>query len=251
MLIINADDWGRDRETTDRILDCVVAGAVSSTSAMVYMEDSERAAKLAQKEQIDTGLHLNLTSAFTAGSCPSRLRDQQDRVAKYLRGHKFASVLFHPGLMSSFEYVVAAQLEEYQRLFGETPARIDGHHHMHHCANILFMKLLPAGTVTRRNFTFHAGEKSLLNRFYRQMLDNALASRHLLVDYLYSIIPLHPIERLTRIAKEAENCLVELETHPINVDEYKFLTGDEYLKISQIARIGSFRTAFAEVVSCN
>ncbi len=43
VLIVNADDWGRDRETTDHTLECVVGGAVSSVSAMVFMEDSTRA----------------------------------------------------------------------------------------------------------------------------------------------------------------------------------------------------------------
>ena len=39
LLILNADDWGRDRLTTDRILDCCLLEAVSSVSAMVFMED--------------------------------------------------------------------------------------------------------------------------------------------------------------------------------------------------------------------
>src|ERR1700758_5164513 len=45
ILIINADDWGRDHETTQRILECTLRGTVSSASAMVFMEDSERAAE--------------------------------------------------------------------------------------------------------------------------------------------------------------------------------------------------------------
>src|SRR5713226_8748086 len=44
ILIINADDWGQDHETTERISDCIVCRSVSSASAMVFMEDSERAA---------------------------------------------------------------------------------------------------------------------------------------------------------------------------------------------------------------
>src|SRR5208337_4418972 len=61
VLIVNADDWGRDRETTERILQCVRCESVSSVSAMVFMEDSERAAVIAQETGIDGGLHLNLT----------------------------------------------------------------------------------------------------------------------------------------------------------------------------------------------
>lgn len=70
-LIVNADDWGRDRETTDRTLFCLREGAVSSASAMVFMEDSERAAALAKEHGVDAGLHLNLTAPLSccAGSC--------------------------------------------------------------------------------------------------------------------------------------------------------------------------------------
>ena len=52
-VIVNADDWGRDNATTDRCLDCFLLGAVSSVSAMVFMEDSERAAHLARHHGVD------------------------------------------------------------------------------------------------------------------------------------------------------------------------------------------------------
>ena len=55
MIIVNADDWGRDAVTTDRSLECVLRGAVSSVSAMMFMEDSERAAALAGEHGVDDG----------------------------------------------------------------------------------------------------------------------------------------------------------------------------------------------------
>ena len=54
-LVINADDWGRTRDTTDRTLECHERGSVSSVSAMVFMEDSERAAALARERDMDAG----------------------------------------------------------------------------------------------------------------------------------------------------------------------------------------------------
>ena len=113
-LNINADDWGRDRLNTDRTLDCVICGAVSSVSAMMFMKDSERSAAIARERRIDTGLHLNLTTKFSVAGCPSRLMEHQERLAKYLRGWRLAQAVFHPGLIRSFEYVVAAQLEEFE-----------------------------------------------------------------------------------------------------------------------------------------
>src|ERR1700726_637756 len=83
-LIVNGDDWGRDQETTQRMFECVQCGAVSSVSAMAFMEDSERAAGLAREHGVDAGLHLNFTSPFNAANCPARLLEHQRLVGKYL-----------------------------------------------------------------------------------------------------------------------------------------------------------------------
>jgi len=54
-LIINADDWGRDDRTTNRILEYFQRRVLSSASGMVFMEDSERAANIAQDQGLDIG----------------------------------------------------------------------------------------------------------------------------------------------------------------------------------------------------
>jgi hypothetical protein len=232
VLVINADDWGRDHDTTERTLECVHRGAVSSVSAMVFMEDSERAAAIARERGIDAGLHLNFTTPFSAAGGAAALVEQQERISQYLRRHRFAPVVFHPGLARSFEYVLMAQLDEFRRLYGAGPDRIDGHHHMHLCANVILGKLLPAGTVVRRNFSFRPGEKSWYNRFYRQVLDRTLARRHRLPDFLFSLAPLDPPVRLQRIFSLAHHSVVEVETHPINADEYRFLAGGEIFRLT-------------------
>ncbi len=240
-LIINADDWGRDRATTDPILECAVRGVISSVSGMVFMEDSERAAHLAEERRIDVGLHLNFTTALTAPNCPAEVRDRQLVLGAYLRRHALARVVFHPGLASSFEYVVAAQIDEFRRVYGGDPQRIDGHHHQHLCANVLFAGLLPEGTVARRNFSFQPGEKSFVNRLYRQSIDRLLGRKHKLVDYLFSLLPLEPASRLQRVVNLARRHVVELETHPINPEERSFLLGG---CISHVDRDLTIATSF-------
>ena len=144
-LIVNADDWGRDGLNTDSTLDCIFRGAVSAVSAMVLMEDSERAAGISRELEIDTGLHLNLTSPFTATACPSKLLEHQQRLSKYLNGSRFARVMFHPGLFSSFDYVVKAQFEEFDRLYATAPQPIDGHHHVHLSATFFLRNFCQRG----------------------------------------------------------------------------------------------------------
>lgn len=226
-LIINADDWGRDIETTDRMFDCVLRGAVSSVSAMVFMEDSVRAAALALEHGVDAGLHLNFTTPLSGSNLPGELLERQRELAAYLTKRRLNQVIFNSTLKRSFEYVVAAQMDEYRRLYGESPRRIDGHHHMHLAANVLAGGLLPSGTVVRRNFSFQAGEKSILNRMYRKNIDYKLAKRHRLVDYLFPLAPLEPRARLDRVLSLARESVVELETHPIHRNEYEFLMGED------------------------
>lgn len=224
ILIINADDWGIDSETTDRIFECVRHGSVSSASAMVFMADSQRAADLAREHSVDVGLHLNFTAPFTARLVSAELMHHQQLLTRFLRGNRFAKMVFHPALHGSFKYVVAAQLEEFRRVFGSEPKHIDGHHHMHLCANVLFGDLLPAGIAARRNFSFQAGEKSIANRLFRRLIDKKLVRRHRVADYFFSLEPLQPTERLERIVSLAKQSVVELETHPANPEEHRFLT---------------------------
>ena len=124
---------------------------------------------------------------------------------------------------------MAAQLEEFTRLYGVEPERIDGHHHAHLCANVLFGKLLPAGTIVRRSFSFRSGEKGFGNRLYRRMVDRALGSRH--TDFLFSLPPLEP-QRLQRIFSTAREFFVEVETHPVKPEEYQFLAGGELFRLA-------------------
>jgi predicted glycoside hydrolase/deacetylase ChbG (UPF0249 family) len=224
-VIVNADDWGASAATTDRILDCILHGAVSSTSAMVFMEDSERGSKLAREHGVDAGLHLNLTQAFTGKDVAPRLRQEQEKLARFLRGGRRGMIVPNPRLARSFEYVVKAQLEEFERLYGAKPRRIDGHHHAHLCANVLSRELLPEGTVVRRNFTFEPGEKSWLNRTFRARQDRGLVRRHGIADFFFNLAPLKEA-RLKRVLELAHGADVEIECHPEREDEYRFLMGD-------------------------
>jgi hypothetical protein len=199
---------------------------------MVFMEDSERAAATARERGIDAGLHLNLTTPFSAPKCPARLLEHQRELARHLLRHRLAPVVFRPGLSRSFEYVVVAQREEFSRLYGTDPERLDGHHHMHLCANVLLGRLLPPGTLVRRSFSFQRGEKSFCNRLYRHAVDRILARHHRLVDFFFSLAPIEPASRLQRIFSLARQFVVEIETHPIQPDEYRFLTAGGIIRFA-------------------
>jgi chitin disaccharide deacetylase len=222
-LFINADDWGRDRRVMDCILDCYSVGAISSVSAMVFMEDSDRAAKISLERGIDSGLHLNLTAPLSAPGLSSQLLEHHSRIAKYLLEHRLSQVVFHPGLMNSFNYVVKSQIEEYSRLYKGKLGRMDGHHHMHLSANVLLGGLLPHDIIVRRNFHFEAGEKSLANRLYRSAIDRILARHHIIVDYFFAMGAIKHPSRFERIISLARRNTLELSVHPAVHQEYQLL----------------------------
>ena len=126
------------------------------------------------------------------------------------------------------------------RLFEKSPSHIDGHHHMHLCANLLLSKLIPIGMKLRRNFSFWPGEKSMLNRTYRRLVDRWLACRYRLTDYFFDLTQCIEGKKLDRVAALAKSGNVELMTHPIVNAEHEYLMGDEFQEILQRPEIGHY-----------
>ena len=241
MLIINADDWGRSVAETDSALRCYRAGRITSVSAMVFMGDSMRAAKLAKDHQLDdVGLHLNFSEEFTDASCPEALKEHHRRIVRFLRRNKYAQLLYNPLLRKAFACSYRAQMEEFARLFEKLPSHVDGHHHMHLCVNFLLSKGMPAGMRVRRNFSFWPGEKSWLNRAYRALVDRFLARRYQVTDYFFDLTQCMEQGKLNRVAALAGSSNVELMTHPIVKKEEKYLMSDEFRAILQRLEIGGY-----------
>ena len=240
MLIINADDWGRSVAETDAALRCYKGGRITSVSAMVFMEDSERATELAKENELDVGLHLNFTDRFTANECPRTLANYHSEIVRFLRANKYSQVLYNPFLRREFVYSCEAQAGEFARLYGKPPSHIDGHHHMHLCANVLLSNVIPTGMKMRRNFSFWPGEKNFFNRTYRSLIDCWLARRYQLPEYFFDLAQCMQGKKLDRVAALAKLSKVELMTHPIVNEEEEYLMSDEFKVILQRLEIGGY-----------
>ena len=240
MIIVTADDYGKNRRATDSIFECFSKKRITSASVMVFMEDSERAASLAAKTGLELGLHLNFTMPFSAPETPPHLRKQQGKVISYLSSHKLAQAIYNPFLSDAFRFLCREQEDEFKNLYGRAPAFYNGHHHMHLCANILAGKLLPQGAPVRRTFKFERGEKNRINRLYRRYVDRIVSKRHISTDRFFSIQPLQDRERLKRIFAYAENESVEIEVHPENMEETEFLLSEPYQNLIDGVPVGGF-----------
>jgi predicted glycoside hydrolase/deacetylase ChbG (UPF0249 family) len=242
MLIVNADDYGRNRQATDRIAECRTRCRVSAASAMVFMADSERAARLACDAGHRLGLHLNFSESFTGQGLSPSIRRDHERIRRFVLGNKYALVLFHPGLTGAFTRVFSAQLEEFVRLYGEAPTHFDGHQHYHLATNILVQQLLPPRTVVRRSFSFREGEKGALNLWYRRAVDATLARRHALTDFFFSAAPHLSTDSMMRIVLLANEADVELMVHPELDREHEWLLSGEFGALLARVNVGGHET---------
>lgn len=222
MLFVNADDWGRTQQITDRIWTCFVRKRIHAASAMAYMADSKRSAEMAQENQLPIGLHLNLDQELTAKNIPAKLLEHHNAVSGYLKRWKWNQVIFNPFLCRSFDYVFQSQWDEFIRLYGEAPTRLDGHHHLHLSMNMLLSGKIPKGIKVRRNFTFQPGEKNIINLLYRYIIDLFLTSHYVCTDFFFSMAPIN-IQKINNIVLTAKSYDVEIMVHPDIDEEYNFL----------------------------
>jgi predicted glycoside hydrolase/deacetylase ChbG (UPF0249 family) len=231
MLIINADDWGRDPAATNTTLACYRAGRISTASAMVFMLDSQRAAELADSAGLEPGLHINFTQDFDGPGCPPEIRAAQSRLRRFLRTSKYALLLYNPFLSRDFRLVFEAQLHEFERMYGRAPSHFDGHQHMHLATNMLVQQIIPAGQRVRRSFSFGVHEKSWVNRLYRRAVDRRLASNYRLTDFFFALSSHLDSGKLEKVVTIARSKSVELMTHAWNSAEYERLMSKEFLQL--------------------
>lgn len=239
LLIVNADDFGGNRLATDRIARCFETGGLTSTSAMVYMCDSERAAQIARARNLPVGMHLNVTQAFEDPATPTAVRERQEHLVRYFARGRLRRFTFNPAVHACARLCIEDQLEEFRRLYGREPSHIDGHNHAHLSPSVFLA--LPKGMRAR---TRESSGREHLGLFLRQLWHELIARRQTTTDYFFAIDRLggaptvRDIELLLAPSSEAS---VEVMTHPDRDYDYRVLTSDVWIHALQQRRLGSFR----------
>jgi predicted glycoside hydrolase/deacetylase ChbG (UPF0249 family) len=241
LLIVNADDWGAEWATTDAILACFQAGAISSATAMVFMEDSHRAAALARAHGLSVGLHLNLTMTYTDTQSSARARKQQSRLAELYATASRPHRSLHPAALHLVRDCVKDQLQEFHRLYGVPPTHIDGHNHAHLSTNVLLSRGLPRGIRLRRAQNWPPA-RTLGARAGRRVRDATLAGFHT-TRWFTSIRTAHPalgghgLHELLELARDAS---VEIMVHPGWEDERNVLLAPDWEQALRGRPLGSY-----------
>lgn len=129
-LIVNADDFGFNREITDGIIQCHQRGCLTSTSLMANMPASEYAAEQARKfPNLSVGIHLNLTTGRPI-SDPQRIPALVNPDGTFRSTSEIVSLARHFRLaVKQIELEFTNQVEKFLSL-GIIPAHCDSHHNI-------------------------------------------------------------------------------------------------------------------------
>jgi predicted glycoside hydrolase/deacetylase ChbG (UPF0249 family) len=240
LLIINADDWGGESSATDAILASFEAGGVSSTTAMVHMADSRRAAEIAIRHGFPVGLHLNLTLPFDEPTTPAPARQRQARVVELVAGTR-AHWSWRPGSEPLIRRCVADQLTEFERLYGRAPTHLDGHNHVHLSPNVLLAGILTSELPVRRAQNWPP--RTSLPGHLASAARAAWTARFRTTDVFTSIRAVHPRfggKGFEELLERSRAISVEIMTHPQWHDELELLSSPEWRPALSDYPLGSF-----------
>jgi predicted glycoside hydrolase/deacetylase ChbG (UPF0249 family) len=238
LLIVNADDFGHDPHATDRTLECFLEGRITSTTAMVFMKDSERACRLALEAGIPVGLHLNLSEAFSDPATPADAHMRQARLVRRFgrdRGRQLRRWLFDPAIQADLERCIDDQLSRFSELYGGAPTHIDGHQHVHVSLNVLAARSLPARVRMRGAAGSHPFSRALRRRL--------IARRFIVTDHFFDIAdvdPRRPNDEGRRLLDLSHSATVEVMAHPGFPAEHARLNTPEWQQALGALRLGSF-----------
>lgn len=251
LLIVNGDDFGCTQRATDAILACHRERALTSTTAMTYMEDSDRAARLALVHNLPVGLHINLTTPFTDPAVPPAVRERQARMIAILGHSRTHKWIYDVRTQRELDRSLWDQLRRFEQLYGRPPTHFDSHHHLHSCPNIFLSRAIPRGALVR-NTLIWSPRRSRLIRQARRMRQRLL-ERRLRSPAAIICLDILLRQRGPRSAAVAEAVLAvlahgpaEVMAHPEDPAEFALLTSGAWSRMMAAARTGAFTDLAAD-----
>jgi predicted glycoside hydrolase/deacetylase ChbG (UPF0249 family) len=236
LLIVNADDWGGFRTGTDAIETCFAAGAISSSTAMVHMTDSRRAAEIAIDRGRPIGLHLNLTQPFDGPDVPLAVRERQGRLCGHFErlGPRRWILSPDPRMHTLVADAIRDQLEQFAELYKREPTHVDSHHHVHVCPDVFLSRALARGSRVRQTLSPPPSSARRDPRtLARELKHRVLARRFVTTDRLWVAKELSPADGAVAIATAvAIACArtVEIMVHPSFEEELRVLRSESWLQ---------------------
>ena len=237
-IIVNADDYGRNKETTDAIIECFLQNKITSTTLMVVHEDCFRAADIAKDKGFPVGLHLCLDEGIPLSNplAVSSLLDKNGYLNVDLKR------LYLGKIRANELYIeIEKQFEKFAEL-GLIITHLDSHHHLH-CHPLVLWALtqlkkklsFPLKIRSIRNFECAGGLKEYgwLKLAYKNMVHIMQKKLFVTTDYFSSIVKYSDksilgIEDFLNSFAEKKTS-IEIMCHPGEPEEHSHLMRMESL----------------------
>ena len=179
-LIVNADDFGLTRGVNQGILDCFLAGSVTSATLMVNMPATGDAVSIAEANPgLGVGLHFNLTLLEPVSNAKGLPLDAQGQFLPRSACEK--AILMRRVTRAAIAEEFAAQLARF-RTFGIPLSHVDSHQHIHMMPavyDVLAEACRREGIPLRMPWVWSGrAHKQPLRRLVRSMLLRALVTRN-------------------------------------------------------------------------
>lgn len=130
-LIINADDLGVNPSRDHGIFECFERGVLTSATMLVNGADADRAAELARRVDLPTGLHFNLTEGFPL-SPQKNVATLLSAEGVFLDRKRMRLALDHGEIdPRQVAWEFRAQMEWFLEHRRERPTHVDSHHNIH------------------------------------------------------------------------------------------------------------------------
>jgi predicted glycoside hydrolase/deacetylase ChbG (UPF0249 family) len=210
---------------------------------MMFMEGSaDGARRAAELPQLGVGLHLNLDEEYSDAAAPAAARERQRRLVDRYRHARRRRWLYDPRLRQETDRVVADQFDRFREIYRREPTHLDGHHHAHLAANVLWSAAVPRGIRIRAPLTDSSRRSPLvgIGRAIRRML----APRHLRsTEFFFDLRRIWPrlgggpAEPFLALSKKSS---VEIMVHPGLADERAALLSPEWLAALEGLPLGTF-----------
>ena len=119
-IYFHADDYGRSKEVSKNILNCLINGNLNSVSIMIN-HDQKCHNKLKKLKNVNKRLHLNLTEISK-----TKINDQ------YLKNLSFLKLLFINETKKQKVFnEIDNQIIKFKKVYKPRKLKIDGHEHVH------------------------------------------------------------------------------------------------------------------------
>ncbi|MCA6071695.1 MAG: ChbG/HpnK family deacetylase [Endomicrobium sp.] len=157
-LIVNADDFGRNKDNTEAIVFAHRYGVLSSTTVMTEKESFNYAAKLIKENpNLKTGLHIDLDCIFLMRE-PNRFYKRLEKITLAMK--------------IKIQDAINMQLEKFLKA-GFILSHLDSHHHAHMHPEVLPFVAKKAKELNAP-IRFHNGYYDCSKFLYRNLEKNVL-----------------------------------------------------------------------------